>query len=315
MVKNFKAGDQVVTFFILRKKELKAKTESGEFYLNLELLDASGRIFATLWRDAKQVYEKIETGAVVKVKAAVIDYHGKPHLTINRVRLVRDDDDYDLSKLVAQVDADPEQLLEKLSDMIKRVTNSHLSNLLQIIFNDEEISKQFAAAPGGKLWHHSYIGGLLEHTLNVTEIALNCAALYPEINHDLLLSAGLLHDIGKIKTYTYQTLIEFTDEGRLLGHIVMGSQMVKEKIDKIKDFPPQLEKELLHLILSHQGKLEHASPVVPMTLEGLLLYFADEIDSKANAFQRIKEKEGDQGWSRYVQLMNQYFYFGRDEKA
>ena len=178
------------------------------------------------------------------------------------------------------------------------------------------MERGFKDAPGGKLWHHNYIGGLLEHTLNVTFAAERFALLYPEVNRDLLITAGLLHDIGKIASYDYTKFIDFTDEGRLVGHIVIGSQWVTRCNSKIDRFPKSLETELIHLILSHQGKLEHASPVVPMTLEGLILYYADELDSKANAFLRIKKKENrraSNGVSTSTWLISNY-YFGEDEE-
>ncbi len=310
MIKELNAGDQLISYFILRKKEVKSKSETGTLYLSLELFDASGRIFGTLWDNVKQVSHAIAPGDILKVKGMVIDFHNRPHLKIDRVRKVVESDDYDLKQLVPRVEQDVDVLLAELDRFIKAVKNTALKTLLELIFHDSEIRKQFGAAPGGKLWHHNYIGGLLEHTLNVTRIAVQSGEIYPGVNRDLLVAAGLLHDLGKIKTYDYKTLIDFTDEGRLLGHIVMGAQMVAEKIREIPDFPAQLEKELLHLILSHQGKLEQASPVVPMMLEGLLLYQADEMDSKANAFLRIRRRETDRKWSSYVKLMNQYFYFG-----
>lgn len=310
MIKDFKSGEQIIRYFVLRKKEIKLKARSSEFYLNLELIDASGRIFGTLWNDALKVAEEINAGDILKIKAAVIDYHGKRHLSIDKLRRTTDADNYDTKELLPHVEKDINKLLKELDSLILSVKDKSLKALLESVFHDKSLRKEFAAAPGGKLWHHGYIGGLLEHTLSVTGIALDAASRYEGIKRDLLLAAGLLHDLGKIKTYDYKTLIDFTDEGRLLGHIVMGAQMVADKIKKIDDFPRQIEKELLHLILSHQGKLEQASPVVPMTLEGLLLYFADEMDSKANAFQRIKKQEGSKAWSSYVQLMNQYFYFG-----
>ncbi len=309
-IKALKAGDVVLSFFILRKKEMRSKADSGDLYVSVELVDATGRIFGTIWNNPKRIYEAVQPGDIVKVAATVIDYHDRRHLKMEKLRKARDTDEYDLDQLIARVEKDVDALLAEVDTLIAGVGNVSLRKLLQSIFSDAGIRTQFAAAPGGKLWHHNYVGGLLEHTLAVTGIALTAASQYPGVRVDLLLAGGLLHDIGKIKTYDYKTLVEFTDEGRLLGHIVMGAQLVKDRIRELPEFPEQLETELLHLILSHQGKLEQASPVVPMTLEGLLLYYADELDSKANAFLRIRKREAGQSWSSYVNLMNQYFYFG-----
>ncbi len=309
---DLKAGDELVAFFVLRKKELKIKRESGEKFLAFEFGDASGRLNGTLWDNIQGVFEALAPGDVVKVKGTVISFHDRLHLDIEKIRKAEAKDEVDLTRLVAVVEKDRHVLFAHLDELIASVANPHFNRLLHLIFSDPEIRKRFGDAPGGKLWHHNYLGGLLEHTLSVTDTAERVGQLYPGVNRDLIITAGLLHDIGKIHSYTYKTFIDFTDEGRLVGHIVIGAQMVSDKIKEIKDFPEELKTELLHLILSHQGKLEQASPVVPMTLEGLILYYADELDSKANAFLRIKKKEKQPGqkWSSYVQLMERYFYFG-----
>jgi len=316
MIKDLKPGDKFVAFFILRKKEIRTKFNSDEIYLSLELGDASQRIRGTVWEKPQEVYEAIEPGDIMKVKATAIHFKDKLHLNIEKTRKAEEGDDFDIKELVPVVDKDRDALLAHLDELIASVENPHLKELLNLVFTDSEIREQFKDAPGGKLWHHNYLGGLLEHTLSVTGIADRVGQMYPDIKRDLLLAAGLLHDIGKISSYTYKTLIDFTDDGRLVGHIVIGAQMVKDKIREIKDFPKDLEMELTHLILSHQGKLEHASPVVPMTLEGLILYYADEIDSSANAYQRItkREKEPGRKWSSYVSLINRYLYFGNEEE-
>ena len=316
MIKDLKPGDKFVAFFILRKKEIRTKFNSDEIYLSLELGDASQRIRGTVWEKPQEVYEAIEPGDIMKVKATAIHFKDKLHLNIEKIRKAEEGDDFDIKELVPVVDKDRDALLAHLDELIASVENPHLKELLNLVFTDSEIREQFKDAPGGKLWHHNYLGGLLEHTLSVTGIADRVGQMYPDIKRDLLLAAGLLHDIGKISSYTYKTLIDFTDDGRLVGHIVIGAQMVKDKIREIKDFPKDLEMELTHLILSHQGKLEHASPVVPMTLEGLILYYADEIDSSANAYQRItkREKEPGRKWSSYVSLINRYLYFGNEEE-
>jgi len=316
MIKDLKPGDKIVSFFVLRKKAIRTKFNSDEIYLSLELGDASQRINGTVWEKPQEVYEAIELGDIMKVKATAIHFKDKLHLNIEKIRKAEDSDDYDIKELVAVVDKDRDALFLHLEEFIASIENPYLKELLNLVFTDSEIREQFKDAPGGKLWHHNYLGGLLEHTLSVTGIADRVGQMYEDIKRDLIIAAGLLHDIGKISSYTYKTLIDFTDDGRLVGHIVIGAQMVKDKIRMIKDFPKDLEMELTHLILSHQGKLEQASPVVPMTLEGMILYYADEIDSNANAYQRIikREKEPGRKWSSYVSLINRYLYFGSEEE-
>lgn len=312
MITDLKAGETIVSFFVLRKKEIKTRRESNEIYLSLELGDASGRIFGAVWDEPQKSYQAVEKGDVVKVKATVIDFRDRLHLNIEKLRKVDEKDEVDIKQLVPACDKDLKKLIAQLDELIASVSNTHLKHLLSSIFDDRTIRTPFETAPGGKLWHHNYLGGLLEHTLSVTEIADKIGQMYPDVNRDLLVTAGLLHDIGKIDSYRYDTMIDFTDEGRLLGHIVIGAQLVSERIKSLSEFPKELAKQLVHLILSHQGKLEQASPVVPMTLEGIILYYADEFDAKANAFLRIRKKEGHKRWSSYVNLLGQYFYFGSE---
>lgn len=318
MIKDLQAGEKLVDFFVLRKKEIRTKYDSDEIYLSLEVGDASGRVRGTVWDKPREIYDSIAPGDIIKIKARAIHFKERLHLNIDKIRKAEESDksEIDMRQLVAVVDKDREALLAHLDELIAGIENSYLKQLLKLIFEEEGLREQFKNAPGGKLWHHNYLGGLLEHTLAVTDIADRVGKLYPEIKRDLLVTAGLLHDIGKISSYTYETLIDFTDEGRLVGHIVIGSQLVTDKIKEIDAFPQGLQTELLHLVLSHQGKLEQASPVVPMTLEGIILYYADEIDSSANAFQRITKKEKSPGrkWSSYISLINRFLYFGSEEE-
>ncbi|MFQ6115215.1 MAG: 3'-5' exoribonuclease YhaM family protein [bacterium] len=315
LINDLRPGDKVVSFFVLRKKEIKTKRDSNETYLSLELGDASGRIKGTLWDDAQKFFDDLQVGDIVKTKGVVINFKDRPHLTIEKIRKAVNKDEYDMSQLIPVIEKDRDALFLHLDELIEGVQNPCLKQLLNLIFNDAEIRKGFGDAPAGKLWHHNYLGGLLEHTLSVTEISDKVGQLYPGIDRDLLIAGGLLHDIGKIASYKYKPLIDYTDEGRLVGHIVIGAQLVSDKIKSINNFPKDLQTELIHLILSHQGKLEQASPVVPMTLEALILYYADELDSTANAFLRIikKEKKSGAKWSSFVQLMNRYLYFGAEE--
>ena len=314
LIRDLRPGDETVSFFILRKKETKAKHESGEIYLSLELGDRSGRIQGTLWDDVKENSSNLARGDIIKVQGKVITYKDRSHLSIEKIRKVEEKDQVDVTRLVPVTEKDRDRLFEHLNELIANVSHSQLKTLLESIFSDQLIRKRFGDAPAGKLWHHAYLGGLLEHTLSVTDICVAVGKMYPRINCDLLMAGALLHDIGKISSFSFRTLIDYTDEGRLIGHIVQGAQLVREKIASISNFPVELERHLLHLILSHQGKLEQASPVVPMTLEALILYYADEIDSKTNAFLRIEKREKQSGvkWSSYVKLLDRYLYFGED---
>jgi 3'-5' exoribonuclease len=159
-------------------------------------------------------------------------------------------------------------------------------------------------APAGKSWHHAYIHGLIEHTIEIIKICELMSELHPELNRDLLLTGAMLHDIGKTEELSYESAFEYTDKGKLIGHIVIAANLVTDAIKKIEGFPKELENNLLHLILSHQGKLEHASPVVPKTTEAIALYQADELSAKVNAYKTTIESEirGDSKWTRFISL-------------
>jgi len=312
MICDFRPGQKVTDFFIVRKKEIRTKHESSEIYLSLELGDASGRIFGSLWKNVKEAYSELKEGEPAKVRAMVIDWKGRPHLNIERIRPVSAHDKVDLDRFVPKAIADIESVLLEISRLVDNVQNASLKCLLKSFFDDGVFLSAFRNAPGGKLWHHCYAGGLAEHTLAIAKIALQMANFYPRVQKDLLLTGALLHDIGKVREYEIKGFIDFSDEGRLQGHIAIGYHLVADHIEKIEDFPKSLRDQVLHLVLAHQGKLEQGSPVTPMTREALVLYYADELDSKLNAFERIFERENEAGkkWSQYVKLLDRYLYFG-----
>lgn len=315
LIKEFKAGDRITSFFVVRKKELRTKKGSGEVYLALELGDSSGRINGTLWEDIERVAEEIKVGDPIKVQGTVVNYGEELVLNIERIRKAREDDGVKRADFLPRSEKDLDELLNRLRDRISRLKNPFLKRLLDSFFTDKDFLDHFIPAPAGKLWHHNRLGGLLEHTLSVVEICDYVGGQYDLVDKDLLLAGAILHDIGKVSEYdTSSGFIEYSDEGRLLGHIVIGQRMVDEKISQIQGFPPELRKKLIHLILSHHGELEQASPVVPMTLEAIILYYADQLDSKADAFTRIikGEKEPGKRWSKYVKLIDRFIYLGED---
>jgi len=315
-IKDLKPGTEVVDLFVLRKKEL--KVHDGQKYLKLELGDSTGRIDAVLWEKAEEAHSEAETGDIVKIKGMAITYKDGLEIKIEKLRKVKEGESDPLDFLPrSQVALDV--LFEKFKEKAESITNLHLKKLLSLVLEDEKLTDKLKYAPGGKLWHHSYLGGLLEHTLKVVEFCEKAADLYDLVDRDLLITGALLHDIGKIYTYSITGFIDFTDEGRLLGHIVSGDEIVRQKIRKVEDFPQELALQLRHLILSHQGQLEFASPVVPQTLEAIILYYADEMDAKAGAYTEIINRESRLGhagkkWSDWVPLIRRYIYLG-GEKA
>ncbi len=317
-IRELKAGETITSFFVIRKKELKTKKDQTP-YLLLDLGDPSGRIPATLWENAQAVYDAVQVGNIVKVKGTIMTYKDAPQISVQKIRKAEPSDNVDTKAFVPQGKLDIDDLTQRLTETIESVKNPFLRHLLDRIFHDPVWLSRFREAPGGKLWHHAYLGGLLEHTLAVVEVCETMTRLYPTAQRDLLITGALLHDIGKIEEYRYdQGFIEYSDEGRLWGHISIGAQRIRvivEEFEKGEGFPPELKKHLLHLVLSHQGKLEHGSPVVPMTLEAMILYYADEVDSKANALVHIMERDEEPGrqWSRYTPVLERFIYMGDRE--
>jgi 3'-5' exoribonuclease len=313
-VKDLKPGSEVTEFFVLRKKEL--KEYDGQKFLKLELGDKSGRIDAVIWDDIDQAYDKVQVGEMVRVKGWVTTYKEMPQLKVDKIRKAKDGE-IDLEDFLPATDRDFNLLFDDFKNVVQTIENSYLKRLLELLSEDFSLMEKFKRAPGGKLWHHAKVGGLLEHTLKVTSICEKAAQMYDLVDRDLLIAGALVHDIGKSNSYSVNGFFDYTDEGRLLGHVVSGDELIDRAIQKIPDFPQDLALQLKHLVLSHQGQLEQASPVVPQTIEAIILHYADELDAKADAFSRIIKTQKIKGkkWSDWVHLINRFIYLGEDEES
>jgi 3'-5' exoribonuclease len=309
-VKNLKAGSEVTELFVLRKKEFK-ETYDGQRFLKLELGDRTGRIDGVVWDNPEEIYDQAESGQIVKIKGWVTTYKETPQVKVEKLRKAKEGE-IDLTDFLPASERDADSLTEEFKEVISSIGNDHLRGLLELLVEDSSLFKEFQKTPGGKLWHHAYVGGLLTHTLMVVAICEKAASLYPLANRDLLITGALLHDIGKISTYSANGFFDYTDEGRLVGHIVSGVEIVNMKIREVDGFPADLALQLEHLILSHQGELEFASPVVPQTIEAVILHYADEIDAQVDAFSHIIKTQRAKGkrWSDWVPLINRYIYLG-----
>lgn len=306
-VRDLMPGDKVESIFALRK--LERRTHAGGERLSLELGDASGRIDAIMWRGYEGVIDQLATGQIVKVRGVVGEFRDRPQITVEKIRPARDGE-ADPADFVARAPVDPRKLADEFDRMIASLTNPHLRALMERMFADEKLRAEYLAAAGAKLWHHSTIGGLAEHSLNVARICEFACELYGNLDRDLLVCGALLHDIGKIEQYHVGAMIDYSDEGRLVGHINSGDFRVTTAIREIEGFPAETERVLRHLIVSHQGAVEFGSPVLPQTPEAFVLCAADDLDAKMGGLLKVAEKAGDSDWSDWVNLLNRFIYFG-----
>ncbi len=309
-IKDFAVTDTVTSFFAVRKREVKEYAR-GRF-VSLELGDASGRIGAVVWEPDHFCLNDLAEGMVVKARGIVGEYQSKPQLTVNQIRPARDEE-YALEDILPQSDQPEEVRRSRVLALTERIHNSHIRQLTSSFWNDAAFFGDFLKAAAGKLWHHAYVGGLSEHSANVAELALRVADGYEWLNKDFLIFGGLLHDIGKVGQYDIGTAIDYSDEGRLVGHISIADAWVCQRARAIEGFPHRLLIQLRHLILSHHGTLEFASPIVPQMPEAFVIFYCDEIDSKLGAISRIRDRHGGIGWSDYVKMLERYLYFGDGE--
>lgn len=310
-IRDLQEGQTFSGFFLVVEKQLQPFAKKAGNYLSLVLQDRTGTVQAKVWENADYLAQHFEVGDVVDVTASVGSYRGDLQLTISELRRAVEGT-FRWEDLVLATSRDIAEMKRAVQSLVKSVSSPYLRQLLSVFFRDPEISEQFAAAPAAKGMHQAYLGGLLEHTLNVWELAKTAAALRPHsVDMDLLLAGVLLHDIGKLKEYSYRGIIELTDEGKLLGHIMIGAHWVQGAIEKIPGFPRQLANRLLHMIISHHGRLEYGSPKRPKTVEACILHHADMMDAQVAHFVELAESVTDKsGWSRYDRALERAVYVG-----
>jgi 3'-5' exoribonuclease len=291
------------------------KTSVREFtrgqFVSLEIGDHSGRIQAVWWEPDQFALTELAVGMVVKIGGVISEYNNRLQVNINRLRLAREGE-YELEDIMPHSPEPLEKRRGRVLALSEKIENSYVKALADSFLEDTEFFDKYLMAAAGKLWHHAYLGGLAEHSANVAELALEMAGHYSYLDKDALIFGGLFHDAGKIAQYSTETVIDYTDEGRLVGHICLADQWICERAATIEAFPEALLTRLRHLILSHHGQLDFASPVVPQTPEAFILYFCDEVDSKMGALDRIRSRQDGAGWSEYVKLLSRYVYFGEN---
>lgn len=300
-------GSIINSAFVVSKKQISQKKD-GSSYCRLELQDKSGKIKGVLWTETLERTKDFEVGDYVFVRGEVSIYGDELQANILTLQKIQDLKKVDLSDFIRTCPKDVEEMFSRLLSLIRSMKNPFLRDLLQKFFLDESFSDSFKKAAAAITYHHSYSGGLLEHTISVCETCDYMAGKYGNINRDLALAGAILHDIAKVHEYKVGVVIEMTDEGKLLGHIAMGYQMVAEKINEIEFFPADLRTHLLHILLSHHGQKESGSPRCPQTLEAFLVYHADTLDADIGSFNLLMGESPNSDWSRYAKNFERAVY-------
>jgi Predicted HD-superfamily hydrolase len=294
-------GDLINHYLLLKKCEIKL-TKSNKQYLYLELADRTLSLSANVWENFSKIYSELKTGDIVKVTGSMYDYLGIPQIKIISIKRADPVDNISPTDFLARSKRNVEEMKNELKIRIQKINNSKLKVLIDQFFNEKGLMK-FTSAPAGKYWHHSYLSGLLEHSLELIKICDLMCDIHPEINRDLVICGALMHDYGKTEELSFNSSFEYTTKGKLIGHIVISAMLINEGCKKIPDFPDELRDCLLHIILSHQGKLEFASPVLPKTLEAITLYQADELSAKVNAYKSALSELKEKGkWTKFLPL-------------
>ena len=311
MVADLEVNARVDSSFAVRSRSLAPFRSKSGHYLNLKLADRSGEVAGRAWDNAEHLAEVCKPGAVVQVRGRVDEYQGKIQVIVDQAEAV-DRAQVDPTDYLPTSRRDPIEMMEELDAAIEGVQSPYLQALLLAFFTDTGFRTRFANAAGAKALHHSFVSGLLEHTCAVLRILRALHENHPQLDGDLLTTAAILHDIGKIEELEVDTAIDYTDAGRLLGHTVLTDRMVRGRIAEVPDFPPQLENLLVHMLLSHHGQKEYGAPIVPMTAEACALHYADNLDAHVQYFSQVVEEGMGSGnrWSDYQRLFDRYIYIG-----
>lgn len=297
-------GETIDEVFMVTEKQLRANKQ-GNLYLQLELRDRTGGISARFWNATEAQFRSFEEGDFLRIKGKVQLFQGSLQIIFSQFERVPSDK-VALNDFLPRTLHDESRLYERLRFFLLRLENPHLRALAECFLMDEDFVAAFCKVPAGIRNHHAYLGGLLEHVVNMLEAADRILPLYPELNRDLLLMGIFLHDVGKVRELSFERVFGYTDEGQLIGHIVIGSELLEQKIARVPDltgepFPHELQLRLKHMILSHHGEYEFGSPRLPMTPEAIALHYLDNLDAKVHSFVRdIRDDQaGTSAWTPY----------------
>ncbi len=305
---SLKEGDWVEETYLVTAKQV-ATAKNGVTYLSLRLADKTGEIDGKLWDNADEIAGKFEREDFVRIKGIAANYQGTMQIKMKTLEKV-DDAKVDIANFVQASSRNPDDMVRELRTVTSGIANTHLKQLMNAFLNDPSFMELFKRTPAAKTLHHNYVGGLLEHVVELVSLARDVAKHFQSIDVDLLTAGAFLHDIGKVRELSVRKSIEYTTEGRLIGHISLGYEMVVEKINSIPAFPAELVMLLKHIMLSHHGEYEFGSPKRPKIQEAIIISYLDDLSAKINNFQATLKREnvGEGEWTAYSKMHDRYLY-------
>jgi len=302
-IKDYSDGDRMFDIYLC-KHRVSAVTKNGKPYESLILQDKTGTIDAKIWDPNNAGIGDFDVLDYIEVYGDITSFQGALQVNVKRIRKCQEGE-YSPADYLPVSKYNIEDMYQEILGYVKNIRNTYLKQLLQSFFvEDENFMKAFKQSSAAKTVHHGFVGGLLQHTLSVVKMCDYYCSVYEKLNKDLLISAALCHDIGKIREISLFPQNDYTDEGQFLGHIVIGTEMVGEKIRKIDGFPGILASELKHCILAHHGEYEFGSPKKPAIMEAVALNFADNTDAKLQTFTEIMENTTEMGWLGFNRLFD-----------
>jgi len=307
-ISSFKEGDWVDGTFLVAAKQIMI-AKNGGMYLSIKLADKTGEVDGKLWDNAEEVAGRFEKEDFIRVKGVAANYQGMMQVKMKTVEKI-DDSKVDLANFLETSPRNIDEMVNDLSASAAGVKNRHLNQLMNSFLGDKVFMDVFRRTPAAKALHHNYIGGLLEHVVELIALAQDVAKHFPGIDGDLVTVGAFLHDIGKVRELSVRKSIEYTTEGRLLGHISLGYEMLAEKIKAIPGFPDELTMLLKHIMLSHHGEYEFGSPKRPKIQEAIIINYLDDLAAKISNFRATLKKENVEAgdWTYYSKMHDRYLY-------
>ncbi len=301
--------DRITEVFYIKEAEFRLRRNGRIVDGFLKIVDNSGEIEAIYWDISSEKLKEIEKIKLALIEGQVIKKKNNGQLQMS-IKSLKEASEYKEEDFIPSSGKNIKDVMRQIDEKINSINNQYLKNLLVSFFDDMIFREKFKKAPAAKKLHQAYIGGLAEHTINVANICEAICKIHPQVNRDFLISVALLHDIGKIEEYQLNGTIEYTDKGKLIGHIVIGTEMIQERIKQMIDFPDDLAIMIKHTILSHHGKFEFGSPKLPSILPAVALFYADDTDAKINGLINLKDqnKNIDRKWSEWVWWLERPIY-------